>query len=169
MGQIKEHSFLHIVLKEWVPTLITVLVGGGLLTTLIPRCQTDFERTKAYESHRLSIAESTAKDFTAYILYWQRLRDVAELEKTRMLSPDEAERKKEFAVRRNESVNALYDDLAIARLYFSSDILKLAEDFMRWDRSYSNRRLDDLPSLENWYEWKEKMATAMTREIKVGE
>ena len=165
MGEIKENTFLHIFLKDWAPALITTLVGGVLVAVLLPRCQADFEQTKAHQVRRLAIVESTAKNFTTYLVSWQRLRDMAALESSRgSLTKEQTELKKSIVAQRNEALLLLFSDLDTAKLYFKPDAVEVIRQFQEWDRRYSKARLAELPPLEEWEQWKEKVLGAMLRE-----
>ena len=146
MRQIQENTLLHIFLKEWVPALITTIIGGGLIALLLPHCQADFEQSRAHQARRLALTESTVKSFTAYILGWGKLRHITELEvSTGQLAPDEHERKNAYVKERDEAGRLLYSDLETATLYFKPEVKGLVAEFMAWDRAQSTKRRSQSP------------------------
>lgn len=99
---LEENSVLHIALVEWVPPLITIVVGGLIASVLIPRWQDAHARHHAREARRLALAEELARNFLRYVISWERLLIIAELEAERPegLSDEEQARKISYVVRR---------------------------------------------------------------------
>ena len=50
-------------LTDWMPPLITIVIGGLFASILFPAWQSRFNKSKAASSRRLEIAESVAKHF----------------------------------------------------------------------------------------------------------
>ena len=85
---------LDLVLSQWIPPLISVLLGGLIASILVPRWQTDFEKARLYDKRKLELLEKISEAFPRYVVNWNHLNHI---------SIHEA--KKEVLIRMKHSVN----------------------------------------------------------------
>ncbi|MBB4123972.1 hypothetical protein [Martelella radicis] len=142
-----EHSVSYIILKEWIPPLIAIVVGGLFASVLFPRWQENFSRNRARELRRLEILEEVSRCANRYIVSWKRLIIISkfELESGEPLEGDPLDRKKGFIEDRNKCRMDLSDALCIAEIYVSDHASDYIRKFRRWDDGISHKRLDELP------------------------
>ena len=156
------YEFLEIVLKNWGPPIISVLVGGLLVSILVPRWQVRFEKSRQYDKRRLELLEGIAKTFPLYVANWRRLIDISFYEEQKgQLSQEEQDRKLRFVADRNTVRDKLFSSLSSARIYFSDSILTLITEFSEWDEKCTILELDELPQIQAWQEWELKIIRAM--------
>lgn len=166
---IEEKTFLYIFLKDWVPALITTLIGGGIIALLVPQFQASFEKSRALESQRLAIAESTVKNFTSYIISWQRLIKIGEHERARgKLTKEETTRQDGYLKARDGARILLFIDLETAAFYYFKTlrVKTVIKDFEAWDKNQITKSLSELPAISEWENWKDKILEAMESEVK---
>ena len=164
---LEEFSVFYIVLTQWVPPLITILIGGYLASILFPKWRDSIVRTRATEDRKLALAEDLSKCLTRYLLNWNRLRTISELEMSRNtgLTEIEHERKKQFVSDRNDSRDHLIDVMASAEIYFSHEVQDAIEQFKTWDEANSAMRINELPSSSEFDARKRKLLNAIHSEI----
>lgn len=156
-----------LILKEWVPPLISVLSGGLIISLLVPRWQATFERSRLYDKRRLEILESISQDFSRYIDNWRRLIQISHHEVRKgNLDDDEKARKQRFIEDRNLARDTLISDLSTARIYFSESVDTLIAEFSDWDQACTVKRLSDLPEIGMWRSWEARIISAMKQELK---
>jgi Tfp pilus assembly protein PilE len=162
---IAENSILFIALTSWAPTIFTVAVGGFLASILFPRWQQSYQLAKQTTEKRLLLAEQVAKFMNRYFVAWRRLIQISTLERDRALSPEEAKRKEEFVIDRNQERDALHDHLSACHLYFSENTSAIVSEFCLWDEGNSAKRLAELPPLSEWRNWERRVLTAMKNDL----
>jgi hypothetical protein len=159
---------LDIILKEWIPPLVSVLLGGLMASILVPRWQAKFEKGRLYDKRRLELLEKISESFPLYIVNWNRLIHISlhELKKGN-LTPDETLRKQGFIENRNNTRDTLISSLNASRIYFSSRTECLIEEFYHWDNECSVMRIGDIPEINAWWTWEKKLLSAMKKEIEM--
>lgn len=164
---LNKHSVLYIVLSEWVPPLITILIGGVLASVLFPRWQDQHARYHAREDRKLALAEEFSRNITRYLVCWRRLRTIAELELSRSdgLTEAEFERKKKFVEARDTARDALMDTLCSLGVYFSNNVRASIDDFIRWDEACCSSRINDLPPREDYTKKRQELIAVVHREV----
>ena len=161
-----ERSPLLVALTDWMPPLITIVIGGFFASILFPVWQSRFNRSKAASTRRLEIAESVAKHFQKYITSWRRLISISELERDNHgLSDEQRQLKNSFVSARNANRDNLLEALCASRLYFSEQVYETIKEFINWDDLAAVKTLDSLPRVSEWREWEEKVVLALQREI----
>lgn len=162
-----EHSVAYIVLTDWAPTLITILVGGLFASIFFPRWQYYYSRAQSREERKHALAEELSRNMRRYTNCWHRLRAIAELEVARQgtLSEDEAGRKRQYVEARSTSRDALLDTLCSIEIYFSKDVRKVIDEFIIWDEKCSTARLHELPSREEYTQRRQVLLEIIHREI----
>lgn len=172
---IAENTLLHIFLKDWVPPLITALVGGLAVAIILPLFQVGFETNRANQKRRQEILESTLKNFAVYVDSWRRLRTIAEYElelKVRKLNKEELnkeekDRKNRYVIERDAARNLLFSDLSAAGIYYNQETTSLIKAFQNWDRDQAEKHLRELPPLNDWENWRDRIVAQMTQEVQV--
>nr|WP_321249049.1 hypothetical protein [uncultured Ruegeria sp.] len=148
-----ENSIALIIASEWLPTILTILLGGWFASVLIPRLQANFERNKTREKRRFELAEEVAQNLVHYRMCWERLLSIAKLEQDRKedgLTEVEFDRKKTFVKDRNEARDKLINSLTSVQFYFSKKSQYQAANFIEWDQSIQTLGLQDLPRKCEW-------------------
>ena len=136
-----EHSVLFIILSEWAPPLITILVGGLVASILIPRWQDAHARYHAREARRLALAEELSRNFSRYTTALSQLHTISKLEQSRALDDTERARKLSFVEARNNGWDALSDTFCNVQMYFADNTYAIIEEFIAWDRANINKRM----------------------------
>lgn len=155
-----------VMIRHWGPTIITIVLGGLCASILFPRWQEQYNRAKAMGEHKVALLEDIAVQFTLYIAAWRRLISIAELEQNRDLTPREMDRKDRYVSQRGEARDALLQGMAKAKIYFSRNSRLRIDDFILWDQMLGTKPLKDLPHLEEWRNWEEKISQCLRYEIK---
>lgn len=154
-----------IIFQSWVPPLLSVIVGGFVASAVVPRIQKNFERNKSLSSRRMELAEKISATFSKYLINWKRLVQISSAEKEACsLSDEEKERKSNFISKRNENREQLLELCSIAVLYYSEDLCRIIREFTEWDEKYSATRLEELPPLSEWHEWRGRIIHALKEE-----
>ncbi len=152
-----ENGIASLLLRYWGPPTITVIVGGALASLLFPRWQNRAARAKAFNDRRFETLEEIAESFPRYVAAWRRLIQISELEQSRALSEEEAERKRLFVAQRNEARDALCSALSRSQIYFSEPSWDTIRKFLEWDEGNSAKRLGELPGIEEWRRWETRV------------
>lgn len=171
--ELKEHSLAFVLIKDWVPALITIIVGGLFATLLLPRLQGHYAARQALADRRADLAGKAAVGFRRYIMSWRRLRQIAELEAQRALeqrSLDKAEkdRKDEFIAARNAHKDELIETLCYMKAGFSASLAGEIDRFIEWDETQANLRLADLAPLNQWITWEKNLLNLANGEARQG-
>lgn len=156
-SNLEETSIVYIVLTEWMPSIITILFGGYMASILFPRMQDNFQKSQQREERKQKIAEEIIQTFGRYITSWRRLIQISQLELERNLSDVELNRKHEFIDDRKEQRDKLVDQLRLCQLYYSNSTCDHLNQFLEWDEGQASKRLDDLPSIEEWRRYEEHL------------
>ncbi|MGO8154201.1 hypothetical protein AB9F36_30705 [Rhizobium leguminosarum] len=164
-SQLNDKSIAFIALKDWVPSLITIIIGGIFASIILPAWQGRYMRTKALATRRLEIAESVTKNFQKYVTAWKRLMAISVLEEESGLNEEQKQTKIGFVMARNASRDALLESLAISRLYFPETCSEVVQSFCKWDEDRSIERLDKLPQIAAWREWEQRVLQSLNREL----
>jgi hypothetical protein len=165
---IEENTYLHLILKHWVPPLITALVGGLMVAIILPRFQEGFEASHANQERRQEILESTIKNFAVYIESWRRLRTIAEYEsEVGKLKKEEEDRKNRYVAERDAARNSLFSDLATAGIYYKQETIVFIREFQTWDREQATKSLHELRPLREWEDRRDGIVAQMTQEVAV--
>jgi hypothetical protein len=165
IGLFNQYPVLEIILKNWSPPIISVLLGGVIVSILVPRWQVRFEKSRLYDRRRLELLESIAGNFPHYVANWRRLMQIShhEFEKGQ-LTEGELELKARFVEERNNSRDKLFSDLSLASVYFSDTVVDLITRFSEWDQDCTALRLDELPDIGSWQEWEVALIKSMKAE-----
>ncbi len=83
---VDENTILHFLLQYWIPGVVSFLIGGVLISVLMPYIQADFETERFNQQRRKELTEQIAEGFGPYLTNWRRLREVTVAQNT--LEPD---------------------------------------------------------------------------------
>lgn len=161
-----ENSIAYVAMNSWVPSLITVVVGGYMVSILFPRLQRRSQRGTQIEEKKVAIAEDIVQSFNRYIVSWRRLIQIAELGQSRELSDDECERLQQFVEDRKECRDGLMDNLRLCQLYFCDGLCSEVQRFIDWDERQAAKSLEELPSLDEWRAHEESLVGLIKNEIR---
>lgn len=171
--ELKEHSLAFVLIKDWIPALITIFVGGLFATLLLPRLQGRYAARQALADRRADLAGKAAVGFRRYIMSWRRLRQISELEgeraaAQRTLDKAEKERKDEFIAARNAHKDALIETLCFMKAGFSADLAEMIDRFIEWDETQANKRMTELAPLDDWITWEKNLLNLANGEARQG-
>lgn len=161
-----ENSFLYLVLRYWVPSLLSIIAGGLFASVLIPRWQARWSKNRAQEDRRVELYETIAEHFSLYITAWRRLIEIATLEATRPLSEQEAERKQAIVAHRTEERDELLRAFSKSSLFFSAESDARIEAFLEWDECNGAKRLDELPEIDEWKRREKEILSSLRRDLR---
>ncbi|MGO7149018.1 hypothetical protein ACCS52_26640 [Rhizobium ruizarguesonis] len=164
-SELNDKSIGFIVLKDWVPTLMTIIIGGIFASIVLPAWQERYLRAKALASRRLEIAENVTRNFQKYITSWKRLITISVLEAESGLNEEQKQTKMGFVVARNASRDALLESLAVSRLYYPETCSEVVQSFCKWDEDRSIERLDKLPKIDAWRDWERRVLESLYRDL----
>ena len=163
--------FKEIVLAEWMPALITALIGGLLVAYLAPTLQTRFTELSVQKKRRLDLWESIGDNFTQYILWRGRLNSIAKTEQSYIknrhkLPKDLQDRRERYVNERDKYINLIRRDLFFANYYFSdNDVKNKIEGFLQWHTKFSEAKVDQLPADKEYYDWRNSIMEAIKRHL----
>lgn len=160
MGNLDENTMMLI--TSWGPPLISILVGGFLANWLFPKWQNRAAEAKSFNDRRFALMEEIADSFPAYVNSWRRLIQISMHEESNGLSEAETERKISFVTQRNAARDGLYSALSRGRVYFSTETWGMISSFKTWDSMQGDKRLADLPEIEEWLEWEDRIMDHLT-------
>jgi hypothetical protein len=161
---LRQNSPAHLAAQYWVPPIITIVLSGLFASILLPRWQSKYAKTRALAENRLRLSEELSVSFQLYIDAWRRLRQITELEAVRQLKESEADRKRRFVEARQLYRDRLSESCMRARFYFTDQASDEISKFLEWDEMQSAKRLDDLPDLKEWGQWRDRVISALRRE-----
>jgi hypothetical protein len=161
---LSETSVAFVVVKDWIPALITILVGGAFATLLLPRLQGRYAAKQALADKRIEFAGKLAVGFRRYIMSWRRLRQISDLEQDRQLTKEENKRKLAFVETRNQHKDELIETMYLMKPIFSSSLSRDIDIFVRWDEAQTAVRLEALPELVEWVKWEDRLTELANRE-----
>lgn len=164
---LNEHSVAYILLSDWAPSFITILIGGIFASVIIPRWQYHDLRSRSQEERKHALAEELSRNLRRYTISWNRLRSIAELEisKQGTLTEEETARKRQFVEARSASRDMLLDTLCSIEIYFSEDTRKVIDEFIGWDEKCSTARIHELPPREEYAQKRQVLLQKVHREI----
>lgn len=158
-------SPLAILLTEWGPPFVTIVIGGLFASILFPRWQDIWTRTRAASQRRLDLTQDIASAFEKYVTSWRRLVDIAGLARERPLTEAEQAQLQSFVAHRNAARDTLLDRCALGQLYFSDKGCALIDSFACWDTAQAAKRLEELPDMEEWRKWKARVMVQLRSEL----
>lgn len=165
--ELREHSLAFVIIKDWIPSLITIFVGGVVATLLLPRLAAGYAARRALADKRLEFAGRVAVAFRRYVMAWRRLITFAEPEeKMRPLPKGSEDRRRAYAEQRNQHKDELIEALCFAKTIFSSTVAKSIDSFIDWDEAQAGLSLDNLPKLERWVKWEKDITDLINHESK---
>lgn len=157
-------QILEIALRDWLPAVFQLVLGGVGAAFILPLIQRRFARSNRIEERRIVISEKIAQEFNLYVTNWRRLRTYSEAHlRSELDRPSEA-RLYEYAAARSQSRDELMSALVLARLYFDESLWRKISEFMEWDERHSQSSLADLPELAQWKSWKDEILGMMGNE-----
>ena len=167
LNGLTQTSPLHILLKDWAPTLITIVIGGLFASVILPRLQGLYTKRIALSSRRLSLAEDIAASLHRYVTCWRRLIQIShhEIAKNGRLTADEIARKDSFVTSRNEARDKLCDLLCAAQLYSTDKTSNLMKGFLFWDEKATALRINELPDISEWRVWEDRIVEQLKKDL----
>lgn len=161
-----ENSLALIMLREWAPTVFTIVFGGLFASIVIPIWQDRFNRSRALVDRKIILAERIAADFQQYITSWRRLIQISEFERQKgSLTAAESDRKGDFVKQRNDSRDSLFEGFSVLRIHYSPATVDKVEKFIQWDETKTIAELSNLPKISEWSVWKDNILASMKREM----
>jgi len=163
----KEKDFqLSTILLYWIPPVITAVLGlfaGIVLSTY----NSGISDNRYFLEKRTIAADSIAKEFSRYVVNWNRLIQLRKHFDTKMTEPLKEE-KKNFQLcvfNRNDARDKLFTSFDAVYLYFSEDTIDIVSKFRDWDTKQSILTIDQLPEIKEWNVWQKKILRKLHEEI----
>lgn len=160
-----EFSPMAIVLAEWVPIALTIIIGGLFATILFPRWQDRYIKRKVLAERQQSIIEETAELLNAYTNVWRRLIEISKHEASLLEDGRDIEKaiemKAQFVSQRAAVHDRLMANLSRAKVLVSTTQRHEISEFIEWAESMSTLTLEELPEVSAWRTWEEKLLTSL--------
>ena len=163
--ELNEFSVITIILVEWVPVLLTIIVGGLFATILFPRLQDRYLEKKLGEERRQKILEEVAELLRVYTTAWRRLIEISSHELTLTKEGRDTSHLQKYKARivqqRTDTHDKLMSCLAKANLVLPKEQRAEISQFVDWAESTSTLTLDELPNVEEWRNWEERVVSSL--------
>ena len=155
-------SFREIFLANWVPALLTALIGGLVVAYLAPVIQTQFANSAALKKRQLELWESIGENFTNYIVWRSRLNSVARAEisygPTDKVPKELLDNKARYLLERDKYRNLFRRDLLLAPYYFTDPQVKTQiDEFQKWHTQFATATVDKLPDDAEYLKWRDRL------------
>jgi hypothetical protein len=144
--------------------LVTAVVAG-VISFAAAWILRGIDRNRAFKDKKIEHAEATITHFSHYIESWRRLINIAQLQSRRTLSEAEKERMERYVLERDESKHSLVSQISTLPLFFDTTVIKECELFKKWDSEQSTKRLNELPNIEEWERWQQKLSKVLQKHI----
>lgn len=162
---LNELSPIEIILSKWVPSLITILIGGLVASVLIPRWQSANARHHAREARKLELLEQFSQNCSRYLVSLNRLYTISKAETLQPLNEKETARKDGFVADRNRYRESIHDNICSLSIYFETDTEDLLKEFILWDRNAVNLPIDQAPLIIEWSQRIDSIVAHLRRKV----
>jgi len=162
----KTSSTLSALVEHWVPPAITAALGltaGIALATY----NSDISDNRYFLEKRAMAADDIAKQFSIYVVNWERLIEMRKHFDERRSEPsgEEKENFKRIVFNRSDSRDKLFSAFDLAHLYYGDTTSNLITKFREWDIKQSNLTIDQLPNISHWRVWQKKVLRQLHGEV----
>lgn len=143
-----------------IPVILT-----GVVSFIFAWILRGIDRNRSFKDKRIEHAESTIVHFSKYVENWRKLITIAKLQLERELTTDEKDRMREYIRQRDDARNSLISNINTLPLFFEEVVVNKFKMFKKWDKEQSAKRLDELPTVEEWEEWLNCLAELLRKHI----
>lgn len=174
-----DETVAYAVFRYFLAPFLLLIVGGTAANILYPRWQDAYLRRKSAAERRGKLGEDVVALMNQYVVNWRRLIDCAnyandclnEISRSEDVSSQtelqnelefRQKRTAEAAKSRNETRDGLMSSLTRFSLYCSKNDRAVIKEFLLWDEAQAKKTLDELPKIQEWWEWEEKLATVVS-------
>lgn len=166
--ELKEFSPLAIVLAQWAPVVITIILGGLFASIIFPRWQSRYLERKTFLERRQKIVEEAAELLNSYTTSWRRVIEISRYELQLVEgdrdTTDALRMKKQFVTQRSEIHDKLMACLSRAKVVVSRQQRNEINLFIEWAESTSTLTLNELPEIGKWREWEDQLLSSLSLE-----
>lgn len=153
-------TFSELFLSKWMPTLL-----AGAISFLAAWIFKSLESSRYYKDKRIERADLTISYLSDYIENWRKLISISTLRKQRKLTETEKKRLERYILKRDEAKQSLTSSINTLTLYFNKKVVLEVRKFRSWDSQQSTKRLDDLPPIQEWEKWGDRLSDIFRRNI----
>ena len=137
---------------------LTITIAAGLVSFVTAWAIKGIEHTKSYREKRVSRADETVSNLSIYIESWRKVMLISSLGQGRDLVSEECQRLERYITERDNAKHKLTACLATLPLYFDKKVVAISRSFREWDRQQSAKRLHELPQIDEWEFWLERIS-----------
>jgi hypothetical protein len=159
--------------EKWMPAMITGVIGGLVVSLIVPYAQNNFALTKELSVKKVEIFSAINDAFVEYIYAREQLvLDARRNEK--MLKEFDSlddENKQTLAVKRIELTQAkdsaalnLRRELYRGAYYFGGGVLVKAKEFLEWEKEHAAALAEESPAETELLQWRDDILASM-REV----
>ena len=154
-------EFRKIVLSEWVPALITAVIGGVVVAYLAPMLQAEYAESAALQNRRVELWESLGENFTNAINANDQLVSVSQ-EIAKLTSTGEEVdgalngRLEYYRIERDKYASAFNKDLVLSAFYFGDEVDALAREYGAWINEHGSATVEEMPSRGDFMAWRDR-------------
>ena len=153
-------TFNEIFLNKWTPTLL-----AGAISFIAAWVFKNIERSRYFKDKRIERASETISYLSDYIENWRKLMSISTLARQRELSDPEKKRLERYVSNRDDAKQNLSSCINTLALFFNKNVVFQARQFSSWDYEQSTKRFDDLPPIQEWEEWLDKLSNTLRKNI----
>lgn len=165
----KANSLYESIIKQWGPPVLGAMIGsiGGVG---LSSYNSNISKNRFFLEKRVIVADNIATEFSKYILNYKKLinyHNNFDERKSKKNYPTNEEREAFFKTitNRDNSKLALFSYLDTARLYYSDKTSDLIASYQAWDDGQSTRTVENLPDINEWRTWQNKILRCLHEEI----
>ena len=156
--------------EKWVPAMITGIIGGLVVSLIVPYAQNNFALTKELSVRKVEIFSAINDAFVEHIYAREQLSlDALRTEKmvVQFDSLDE-ETKQALAAKRIDLIRDtdtaalnLRRELYRGGYYFGGDVLGKTKEFIEWEKQRAAAPADELPAVTELLKWRDDILASM--------
>jgi len=155
------------ILEDWIPALITALIGGLMVAIITPSIQSNFASKTALADRKVKLFESFNLNMTCFISSYYQLVGIAQEEKKNRLSPQEILRKESYRQKRDDCGYQLKSDLILSGFYFGDDVGNVVAEYNKWMGKIENATIYTMPPRSDFESWHKKISNEILKKLVV--
>ena len=158
--------------EKWVPAMITGIIGGLVVSLIVPYAQNNFALTKELSVKKVEVFSKINDAFVEYIYAREQLSLDALRTRKMVLEFDslDEEAKQTLAARRIELMRDtdtaglnLRRELYRGGYYFGGEVLGRTKEFIEWDKERAAAPVDESPGETELLKWRDEILASMRK------
>ena len=156
--------------EKWMPAMITGIIGGLVISLIVPYAQNNFALTKELSVKKVEIFSAINDAFVEYIYAREQL-SLDALRTKKMVAEFDSlgeEKKQTLAARRIELTRDtdtaalnLRRELYRGGYYFGGKVLGKTKKFIAWEKKRAAAPTDELPAETELLKWRDEVLASM--------